>query len=51
MFGGVNSHMAIRAAELNVPAVIGAGEAYYREWSGATMLELDCANKQVKVLR
>ena len=31
MFGGVNSHMAIRAAELNVPAVIGAGEAYFRD--------------------
>jgi len=51
MFGGVNSHMAIRAAELNVPAVIGAGEAYFREWSRAKVLEIDCANKQVKVLR
>jgi len=50
-FGGANSHMAIRAAELNVPAVIGAGEAYYREWSQARVLEIDCANKQVKVLR
>ena len=51
MFGGVNSHMAIRAAELNVPAVIGAGEAYFREWSRAQVLEIDCANKQVRVLR
>jgi phosphoenolpyruvate-protein kinase (PTS system EI component) len=51
MFGGVNSHMAIRAAELNVPAVIGAGEAFFREWSQAKALEIDCANKQVKVLR
>jgi phosphohistidine swiveling domain-containing protein len=51
MFGGVNSHMAIRAAELRVPAVIGAGEAYFREWSKAKVLEIDCANKQVKVLR
>jgi phosphohistidine swiveling domain-containing protein len=51
MFGGVNSHMAIRAAELNVPAVIGAGEAYFREWSRAQVLEIDCANKQVRALR
>ena len=51
MFGGVNSHMAIRAAELNVPAVIGAGEAYFREWSRAKALEIDCSNKLVRVLR
>jgi phosphohistidine swiveling domain-containing protein len=51
MFGGVNSHMAIRAAELNVPAVIGAGEAYFREWSRAQVLEIDCTNKQVRALR
>lgn len=51
MFGGVNSHMAIRAAELSVPAVIGAGEAYYHEWSRAQVLEIDCANKQARVLR
>lgn len=51
MFGGVNSHMAIRAAELSVPAVIGAGEVYFREWSRAKVLELDCASRQVRVLR
>ena len=26
-FGGANSHMAIRASELGIPAVIGAGES------------------------
>jgi len=51
MFGGVNSHMAIRAAELNVPAVIGAGESYFGEWSRAKVLEIDCASRQVRVLR
>jgi phosphohistidine swiveling domain-containing protein len=51
MYGGVNSHMAIRAAELGVPAVIGAGEVYFKEWSRAERLELDCAGKQVRVLR
>ena len=50
MYGGVNSHMAIRAAEMGVPAVIGAGETLYKRWAMATLLELDCANKQVRVL-
>ena len=31
-FGGANSHMAIRASELGIPAVIGAGEALFRRW-------------------
>lgn len=49
-FGGVNSHMAIRAGELGVPAVIGAGEALYRTWQSARKLSLDCANRQVQAL-
>lgn len=50
MYGGVNSHMAIRAGELGIPAVIGAGETLYQRWATARQLELDCANKQVRVL-
>ena len=34
-FGGANSHMAIRASELGIPAVIGAGEALYQRWQAA----------------
>lgn len=49
-FGGVNSHMAIRAGELGVPAVIGAGEINYRQWSSAKYLRLDAANRQVFIL-
>lgn len=49
-WGGVNSHMAIRAGELGLPAVIGAGEVLYRRWSGATQLRIDCASRQVEVL-
>ncbi|MDR1149738.1 MAG: hypothetical protein LBK66_14025 [Spirochaetaceae bacterium] len=49
-FGGANSHMAIRCAELGLPAIIGAGEKLFSEWSAANMLEIDCANKQVKIL-
>lgn len=51
MYGGVNSHMAIRAAELGVPAVIGAGQVLFEKWSKAVMLSIDCANQQVQVLQ
>ena len=50
-YGGANSHMAIRAAELNLPAVIGAGEVLFAKWSAAQMIEIDAANRQVRILR
>jgi len=50
-YGGANSHMAIRASELNLPAVIGAGDVLFAQWSAAQMLELDGANRQVRILR
>ncbi|OAH08969.1 hypothetical protein pfor_3c0289 [Rhodobacteraceae bacterium SB2] len=49
-WGGANSHMAIRAGELGLPAVIGAGEVLYRRWSSAQQLHLDCAGRRVEVL-
>ncbi len=49
-FGGVNSHMAIRAGELGIPAVIGAGEALFRRWQTARKLSLDCTNQKVSVI-
>lgn len=49
-WGGVNSHMAIRAGELGLPAVIGAGDIFYRRWSAAKRLHLDCAGRRVEVL-
>jgi glutamine kinase len=51
IYGGANSHMAIRSAELSIPAVIGAGETLYNIWSQAQTIRLDCANKQVEVIR
>ncbi|QPJ64057.1 MAG: phosphoenolpyruvate synthase [Candidatus Nitrohelix vancouverensis] len=50
-FGGTNSHMSIRTAELGIPAVIGAGEKNYQTWSGAQILSIDCANQQVKIIQ
>ncbi|MCH9763975.1 MAG: hypothetical protein K0U24_07135 [Gammaproteobacteria bacterium] len=47
-YGGVNSHMAIRAAELGIPAVIGVGEVKFNLWSKAKKLHIDCLNRQVQ---
>ena len=49
-WGGVNSHMAIRASELGLPAVIGSGEALYHRWVSANTLLVDCAGRRVEVL-
>jgi len=46
-FGGANSHMAIRASELGMPAVIGAGETLFERWRAAPRLCLDCTNQKV----
>lgn len=46
-FGGKNSHMAIRANELEIPSIIGAGEKNYNEWSQNERLSLDCLNQKV----
>lgn len=49
-YGGVNSHMAIRAGELEIPAAIGVGETLFREWGAAEIVEIDAANRRVQVL-
>lgn len=46
-FGGANSHMAIRCAELGIPAVIGVGEQNYTEWSRYRRVTIDCLKRQV----
>ncbi|MEJ6473069.1 PEP/pyruvate-binding domain-containing protein [Pseudoalteromonas piscicida] len=50
-YGGCNSHMAIRAGELNIPSVIGAGEVLYNKWLKGTVLEIDACNKKVTVIK
>jgi phosphohistidine swiveling domain-containing protein len=50
-YGGANSHMAIRASELGIPAVIGIGEKEYTRISQAKTLHIDCANKKIEVLQ
>ena len=46
-WGGSNSHMAIRAGELGLPAIVGCGEILFTNWSKAKVLFIDCANKKV----
>lgn len=49
-YGGANSHMAIRCAELGIPAIIGCGEKSFAIYQQAKLLEIDALNKQVKIL-
>lgn len=51
MYGGANSHMAIRAGELGIPAVIGVGEKKFMEYKTAAVMEINCLGKTVKVIR
>ena len=50
-WGGANSHMAIRAGELNIPAIIGAGELLYEKWSNSNRLNINCSSKIVEIIR
>ncbi|MBK1993868.1 hypothetical protein FSE90_06335, partial [Campylobacter novaezeelandiae] len=46
-YGGANSHMAIRASELAMPAVIGVGEVAFAEYLKASRLIIDCESEQI----
>lgn len=51
MYGGANSHMAIRSAEFGIPAAIGIGEQLYKQLAHAKEMELDPANSVMRALR
>ena len=46
-FGGANSHMAIRCAEMQIPAAIGCGEQIYNSLSTSNKIFLNCASRQI----
>ncbi len=47
MFGGANSHMAIRCAELGIPAAIGCGPIIFEQVSNAKKIRLDCESHRI----
>jgi phosphohistidine swiveling domain-containing protein len=49
-WGGINSHMAIRAGEMGIPAVIGVGEIQFQSLKLAKRVSLDCANRTIKII-
>ena len=49
-FGGANSHMAIRCAEIGLPAAIGCGEVVYERLLSSSEILLDCKNHQILIL-
>jgi len=49
-WGGANSHMAIRAAELDLPAAIGVGENQWQYYACANELDVNCATREIKVV-
>lgn len=51
MYGGSNSHMAIRAAEFGLPAAIGVGDVLFQRLGEAAVIELDCASQTIRVVR
>lgn len=51
MYGGANSHMAIRAGELGIPAAVGVGEKQFARYKDAMYIEIDASGKMIKTLR
>lgn len=46
-YGGANSHMAVRAAELGIPAAIGVGSSKFEALLEASSLQLDCESRSI----
>lgn len=49
-YGGVNSHMAIRANELELPAVIGVGEELFNNLIKKQKIHIDCLAQKIEVI-
>ena len=50
-YGGVNSHMAVRCAELGIPAAIGVGEILYNQLLLATHVEIDSLSENIRIIQ
>jgi len=49
-YGGANSHMAIRAAEMGLPAAIGVGDKLFEILCKSQHIQIDCENLQIRPL-
>ncbi|MCT7523245.1 PEP-utilizing enzyme [Aliarcobacter cryaerophilus] len=50
MYGGANSHMAIRSAEFGLSAAIGIGQKRYDEIKLSKQVELDPSNEIIRII-
>jgi len=50
-YGGANSHMTIRASELQIASAIGVGEVLFENLRSANIINLDCGNRIIKIVR
>lgn len=50
LYGGANSHMAVRCAEAGVPAAMGVGQAIYDQLASAHVVRLDCAAQTIEIV-
>lgn len=51
MYGGANSHMAIRAGELGIPAAVGVGAKRFEQYRKAEIIEIDALLKTIRILK
>lgn len=49
-YGGPASHMAVRCAEIGLPAIIGSGDLLYESIQHANSILLDCENHKIELM-
>ena len=49
-YGGLNSHMAIRCSELNIPALIGVGEKNFINITNHKIVKINCIEKKIELI-
>ena len=49
-YGGLNSHMAIRCSELNIPALIGVGEKNFTNILKHKVININCIEKKIELI-